>query len=59
VSTKHNEKTIQFLADGWKWEAKNHINDKRNIKKKGRIEIQPVFNPISYEKPIYQTKTEN
>jgi len=22
-------------------------------KRKGRIEIQPVFNPISYEKPIH------
>jgi len=22
-------------------------------KNKGRIEIQPVFNPISYEKPIH------
>ena len=25
----------------------------RYQKKKGQIEIQPVFNPISYEKPIY------
>jgi len=24
-------------------------------KKRARIEIQPIFNPISYEKPTYQT----
>lgn len=28
-------------------------------KKRARIEIQPIFNPISYEKPITQTRAKN
>jgi hypothetical protein len=37
----------------------NKRDKTERAKKRARIEIQPVINPISYEKPIYQTVSES